>query len=73
MAGSLLSYNWEPEDIKILRYRMGLNQEEFAERAGTATSTIARWEMGSFKPSPLAVYRLETLRREKDGKPDGST
>lgn len=35
------------DKIKAIRLSLGLNQEDFAERLGTAQSTVVRWEKGS--------------------------
>jgi transcriptional regulator with XRE-family HTH domain len=45
------------ETIKELREKMGLTQKEFAERFGTAMTTVSGWETGNRTP------RLEVLEK----------
>ena len=49
--------------IKGLRVRLGLTQEQFAAKVGVTFSTVNRWESGRSKPSPLALRRIEELKR----------
>jgi len=48
-------------DIKELRLKLGLSQEEFAHKLGVTLSTVNRWEKGHFKPSKLALKALKKL------------
>ena len=50
-------------DVKGLRQRLGITQQELAGRLGVALSTVARWE-GGHKVSRLALKQLEALERE---------
>jgi DNA-binding transcriptional regulator YiaG len=52
-------------DIRRLRQREGLTQEQFARLLGVTWTTISRWENGKSKPSPLAVSQLTRLNRRK--------
>ncbi len=47
------------EDIKNLRKRNFLTQEEFGKRLGVSFATINRWETGRTKPN------LETMKKIK--------
>ena len=43
------------EELKALRARLGLTQDELAEKVGVARNTINRWEMGIRRiPEPVA-------------------
>ncbi len=53
-------------DIKKLRKKMGLTQEQFAAEVGVTVSTVNRWENGKGKPQHLALVRLHELW-SKDG------
>lgn len=46
--------------IKAIRQTAGLNQTEFAERLGTAQSTVARWEKGA-EPSGPMLHAIATV------------
>jgi len=54
-------------DIKTIREKMGLTQEEIAQKLGVTWSTIARWEAGKGKPSKLARKAIENLLKEASG------
>lgn len=51
------------KEIKELRLKLGLTQEQFAAKVGVTFSTVNRWENGKSVPSPLASTRVEYLRR----------
>jgi putative transcriptional regulator len=53
--------------VGTLRKRLRLTQEQFAATLGVTFSTVNRWERGHVTPSPLAMQRLEELRRELEG------
>jgi len=42
------------EWVKAMRKRLGLSQEVLAERVGVSRPAVARWELGTFRPSKLA-------------------
>lgn len=44
-----------PDLIKELRDKMGLTQEQFAQRVGVTFSTINNWEKGTRTPHPFFV------------------
>lgn len=48
-------------EIKNLRQRLGLTQEQFAALSGVTFSTVNRWENGKSRPSPLAMERIARL------------
>jgi len=48
-------------DIKPLRDRLDLTQEELARKLGVSLSTVSRWETGRSRPSQLAKGRLLDL------------
>ena len=54
-------------EIKALREALGLSQEQLARDLGVSFTTISRWEQGHTKPSPLAIERLEQIRKEWEG------
>ena len=50
-------------EIRTLREEAVLSQEALARNLGVAVRTVARWESGNSKPSPLAIEKLnETFR-----------
>ena len=52
------------EWIRALRKSLGLTQTELAEDLETAVSTVARWETGVSRPSPLAAKELLKLAEQ---------
>ena len=54
----------EQMEIKALRLKLGWSQQHFAEVLGVGITTVANWELGHFKPSPLAMEKLEKLKAE---------
>jgi len=65
-------------NIRELRIRLGMTQEEFAHAVAVTFSTVNRWENGHAKPSKLARRAIEALarrgnpRRDNPGSPIGS-
>lgn len=50
-------------NIRELRLRLGMTQEEFAHAVAVTFSTVNRWENGHAKPSKLARRAIEALAR----------
>lgn len=48
-------------DVKAIRERLGLTQEQLAERMGVTHAAICQWERGKRTPSGMAVQLLRTL------------
>ena len=48
-------------DIRDIRLKLGLTQEELAYKLGVSWGTPARWESGKSKPSKLAQRAIENL------------
>ena len=51
-------------DIKSIRERLGLTQEQLAHKLGVSWATVARWERGKGEPSPLAQKAIDDLPKE---------
>jgi DNA-binding transcriptional regulator YiaG len=52
--------------VKELRCKLGLTQEQFAQKVGVTFSTINNWENGSRKPHPFLFNRLLEIADEAD-------
>ena len=50
-------------NVKELREKMGMTQEQLARELGVSFKTVNRWERGKNKPSRLAVARLDALTK----------
>jgi DNA-binding transcriptional regulator YiaG len=53
------------DEIKEIRNRLGLTQEAFARLIDVSYQTVNRWETGAFKPSKLAIYKIEQLTKKQ--------
>jgi putative transcriptional regulator len=52
--------------LKTLRKKIGLSQEELAQRLGVSFTSVNRWENEQTKPSKLARRQIEKLCKEFD-------
>ena len=53
-------------DVKAIRTRLDMTQEEFAARFGFSVNTLRRWEQGSRQPEgPTRTYLLVIERAPK--------
>jgi len=48
-------------EIKTLRKKLGLTQQQLATELCVTIGTVARWESGGSQPSPLAMHQLRRL------------
>lgn len=60
IAYAILTF-MEKIDIRIIREKLNLTQEEFAEKIGVAFCTVNRWERGHSMPSKLALKEITKL------------
>ena len=51
-------------EVKELRKRLGLTQDEFAVQLGVAPFTVRRWESGKTKPSRMAQKLLKEIETQ---------
>jgi len=52
-------------DIRKLRKRLNLTQEQLAQRLGVSFTTVNRWEKHKNDPSPLALRELEEFEKRE--------
>lgn len=52
------------EDIKKIRRKAFLTQEEFAKRIGVSYTTVNRWETGKAKPNLKAMRLIDEYCKE---------
>ncbi len=55
-----------PKKIKTLRQKLGLSQEELAQKLGVSFTSVNRWENGQTKPSKLAKKQIDLLCRKSE-------
>ena len=51
-------------DIKVIREKLGLTQEDMAARLGVSWPTVQRWESGKNKPSKSNLIRIKKIEEE---------
>ncbi|MFO1200627.1 MAG: helix-turn-helix domain-containing protein [Burkholderiaceae bacterium] len=56
-------YRPRPVDVRALRARIGMTQEEFAARFGVSTATLRHWERGDRSPHGPALVLLNVIER----------
>lgn len=54
-------------NIKLLRRRLGLTQQELGEQLGVDQGTVSRWERGIEAPRPQRMAQLREMLRGDDG------
>lgn len=55
-----------PEDVRGIRQRLGLTQEQFASRYGFSVETIRNYEQGHRRPTGPARVLLRVIAGEPD-------
>ncbi len=55
-----------PEDVRGIRQRLGLTQEQFANRYGFSVETIRNYEQGHRRPTGPARVLLRVIAGEPD-------
>ena len=60
-----------PNEIKKLRTRCFLTQEEFAKKLGMAFSIVNRWEQGKSKPLLVVMKNIKAFPEYKKKQPHG--
>lgn len=50
-------------DVKAVRTRIGMTQEQFAARFGFSTATLRHWERGDRSPHGPALVLLNVIER----------
>ena len=61
-----------PREIRELRHRCRLTQQELARKLNVSRETIVRWERGKQAPNPVYVELLRKVEKETIQKPDAS-
>lgn len=53
-------------DVKALRVKMGMTQEQFAARFGFSTATLRHWERGDRAPRGPALVLLNVIEHNPE-------
>jgi len=60
-----------PKQIRALRKELNLTQQELADRVGAQRVSVARWEIGSSRPTGAYLkLLLEVSEKAKEKKPN---
>lgn len=60
-APDTLIHRPKPVDVKALRTKVGMTQEQFAARFGFSTATLRHWERGDRAPHGPALVLLNVI------------
>ena len=57
-------HEFTPVDVKKLRAKVGMSQNEFASAFGISVSTLRHWERGDRTPQGPALVLLNVVEKE---------
>lgn len=57
-------HEFSPIDVKNIRAKMGMNQNEFASAFGISISTLRHWERGDRSPQGPALVLLNVVAKQ---------
>ena len=57
-------HEFKPIDVKNVRSKIGMSQNEFASAFGISVSTLRHWERGDRKPQGPALVLLNVVAKE---------
>lgn len=52
------------KEVRAIRRKLGLTQQELADRVGVARNSVTRWELGIIGIKESAVLLLKRLAKE---------
>lgn len=59
-------HDFEPMDVKAIRAKLGMSQNEFASAFGISVSTLRHWERGDRTPHGPALVLLNVVAKEPE-------
>ena len=62
--GKAVVHEFSPVDVKNLRAKIGMSQNEFASAFGISVSTLRHWERGDRTPHGPALVLLNVVAKE---------
>lgn len=65
-TGGAIVHEFTPIDIKAVRAKVGMTQEEFAMAFGISLGTLRHWERGDRKPGGPALVLLNVVAKEPE-------
>lgn len=62
--GKAVVHEFKPVDVKNVRARVGMSQNEFASAFGISVATLRHWERGDRSPNGPALVLLNVVAKE---------
>jgi putative transcriptional regulator len=62
--GKAVVHEFTPVDVKNIRSKVGMSQNEFASAFGISVSTLRHWERGDRTPHGPALVLLNVVAKE---------
>ncbi len=62
--GKAVIHEFTPVDVKNIRAKIGMSQNEFASAFGISVSTLRHWERGDRTPHGPALVLLNVVAKE---------
>lgn len=62
--GKAIVHKFSPVDVKNIRHKVGMSQNEFASAFGISVSTLRHWERGDRLPQGPALVLLNVVAKE---------
>lgn len=59
-------FSFEKQDIKAIREKTGLSQNQFAQKLDISSSTLKKWEQGTRTPTGPAKALLRILDKQPE-------
>ncbi len=59
-------HKFSPVDVKNIRAKLGMSQNEFASAFGISVSTLRHWERGDRAPQGPALVLLNVVAKEPE-------
>lgn len=59
-------FSYELPDIKLIRTKTGLSQQQFADKLNISPRTLQNWEQGTRNPTGAAVTLMRLLNKKPE-------
>jgi putative transcriptional regulator len=64
VVGKAVIHKFSPVDVKEIRSKVGMSQNEFASAFGISVNTLRHWERGDRSPHGPALVLLNVVSKE---------
>ena len=59
-------FSYEMPDIKVIRAKTGLSQQQFADKLNISPRTLQNWEQGTRNPTGATITLMRLLDKQPD-------